>query len=560
LHPALLHRRHCFGCKEFASLGVAAAIPSFEHDRFARTASGSRGARSAIHHRMSQNRQTARPLVIAAVMASMAMVAIEATIVSTAMPQIATQLGGLNLYSWVFSSFLLTQTALTVVFGKLADLYGRKPAILAGIAIFLIGSVLAGFAWSMPAMIVFRLIQGVGAGAILPVALTVVGDLYPARERGKVQGYLASVWAVSAVLGPMVGGLLIRQFSWAWIFWINVPIGILAALLFILFLHEEKRHGRPAIDFAGAFFFTAAVAALMMTLTDAGHASNARVGIEIAVLVIASVCFVVQERRAADPMISFGLWSHRPIAASNVATLLAGMAMMGLTTFLPMYVQGVMHRTPVEAGLALTMMMIGWPSGATFTSRSFSRIGLRRLLMIGPVFIPLGALPFVLLGPQSSAIWAGVGSAVLGFGMGITSVSCLILIQEIVQPHERGSATASNLFSRNLGNTLGAAVFGAVQNYGLTHTDGLPPVHADQLKQLLSSVPGDFAMNNEIRLVLHHSLHLTFAAMFVIALGTVVAMLFMPKIEIGRAKETVGNVGADGASNAAKNAANQAFH
>jgi len=158
---------------------------------------------------MSQNRQTARPLVIAAVMASMAMVAIEATIVSTAMPQIATQLGGLNLYSWVFSSFLLTQTALTVVFGKLADLYGRKPAILAGIAIFLIGSVLAGFAWSMPAMIVFRLIQGVGAGAILPVALTVVGDLYPARERGKVQGYLASVWVVFVVLGLMVGGLLI---------------------------------------------------------------------------------------------------------------------------------------------------------------------------------------------------------------------------------------------------------------------------------------------------------------------------------------------------------------
>ncbi|WP_250436128.1 MDR family MFS transporter [Caballeronia sp. ATUFL_F2_KS9A] len=505
---------------------------------------------------MSQNSKTVRPLVIGAVMASMAMVAIEATIVSTAMPQIATQLGGLNLYSWVFSSFLLTQTALTVVFGKLADLYGRKPAILAGIAIFLIGSVLAGFAWSMPAMIVFRLIQGVGAGAILPVALTVVGDLYPARERGKVQGYLASVWAVSAVLGPMVGGLLIRQFSWAWIFWINVPIGILAALLFTLFLHEEKRHDRPAIDLAGAFFFTAAVAALMMALTDAGHASNARVGLEIGVFVLAIVCFVIQERRAADPMISFRLWSHRPIAASNVATVLAGMAMMGLTTFLPMYVQGVMHRTPVEAGLALTMMMIGWPSGATFTSRAFSRIGLRRLLMIGPVFIPLGALPFVLLGPQSSPVWAGVGSAVLGFGMGITSVSCLILIQEIVQPMERGSATASNLFSRNLGNTLGAAVFGAVQNYGLTHTAGLPPVHADQLKQLLSSVPGDFATNNEIRLVLHHSLHLTFTAMFVIALGTVISMLFMPKIDIGRAKGTVETVGAADA----KNAANQAFH
>src|SRR5215470_19228785 len=159
---------------------------------------------------MSNHPQTKRHLVIASVMASMAMVAIEATIVSTAMPQIVTQLGGLRLYSWVFSSFLLAQTAMTVVFGKLSDTYGRKPVMLVGIAIFLVGSVLAGFAWSMPALIAFRLIQGAGAGAVQPVALTIVADLYPARERGKVQGYLASVWAVSAVLGPVVGGLIIR--------------------------------------------------------------------------------------------------------------------------------------------------------------------------------------------------------------------------------------------------------------------------------------------------------------------------------------------------------------
>jgi EmrB/QacA subfamily drug resistance transporter len=500
---------------------------------------------------MSTQKKTVRPLVIAAVMASMAMVAIEATIVSTAMPQIATQLGGLTLYSWVFSSFLLTQTALTVVFGKLADLYGRKPAVLAGIVIFLIGSILAGFAWSMPAMIVFRLVQGVGAGAILPVALTVVGDLYPARERGKVQGYLASVWATCAVLGPMVGGLLIRQFSWSWIFWINIPIGILAGALFVLFLHEEKRTERPSIDFAGALLFTTAVASLMMALTDAGSENGERVGIEIAVLLVSIVLFVVQERRAADPMISFGLWSHRPIAASNAATLLAGMAMMGLTTFLPMYVQGVMHRSPVQAGLALTMMMIGWPSGATFTSRTFARIGLRRLLMIGPVFIPLGALPFVLLTPQSSPVWAGIGSAVLGFGMGITSVSCLILIQEIVKPMERGSATASNLFSRNLGNTLGAAVFGAVQNYGLLHAPNGNAVNADQLKQLLSAVPGNFTANADIAFALHHALHLTFTSMFVIALGAVIAMLFMPAIDLGHSKTTVEKV---------EGAANQAMH
>jgi MFS family permease len=161
---------------------------------------------------------TSRPLVIGAVMASMVMVAIEATIVSTAMPQIVAQLGGLRLYSWVFSSFLLTQTAMTVVFGKLSDIYGRKPIMLLGIAIFLVGSVLAGFAWSMPSMVVFRLIQGIGAGAVQPVGLTIVADLYPARERGKIQGYLASVWAVSAVLGPIIGGLILRDFSWAWVF------------------------------------------------------------------------------------------------------------------------------------------------------------------------------------------------------------------------------------------------------------------------------------------------------------------------------------------------------
>ena len=198
---------------------------------------------------MSQHPKTVRPLVIAAVMASMAMVAIEATIVSTAMPQIVTQLGGLHLYSWVFSSFLLAQTAMTVVFGKLADLYGRKPIVLIGIAIFLVGSVLAGFAWSMPAMIVFRLIQGIGAGAIQPVTLTIVGDLYPARERGKIQGYLASVWAIAAVVGPMAGGLLIRDLSWAWIFWINIPIGLASAAGFIAFLHEHERRERPSIDY-----------------------------------------------------------------------------------------------------------------------------------------------------------------------------------------------------------------------------------------------------------------------------------------------------------------------
>lgn len=482
---------------------------------------------------MSRNPQSSRHLVIAAVMASMAMVAIEATIVSTAMPQIVAQLGDLHLYSWVFSSFLLTQTAMTVVFGKLADLYGRKPVILAGIAIFLLGSVLAGFAWSMPAIIAFRLIQGVGAGAIQPVTLTVVADLYPARERGKVQGYLASVWAISAVVGPMVGGFIIHNLSWAWIFWMNVPIGLASAAGFIAFLRESERHARPSIDFGGAALFMATIAALMMALTYAGDDKAAQASLAGGVFVLCVLLFVWQERRAAEPMISFALWSRRPIAACNGATLLAGMILMGSTTFLPMYVQGVLHRSPVVAGLALTMMMVGWPTGATLAAKSFHRIGLRRMLIGGSTFIPLGATLLLFLSPGGSPLVAAFGSLIMGFGMGTSSVSSLMLIQEIVRMDERGSATASNLFSRNLGSTLGATLFGAVLNFGLSHSKGVAVVTSDQLKALLQNQAASLAASDTIRMVLHQSLHLTFISLFTIALFVVALLSFVPAISIG---------------------------
>ena len=204
---------------------------------------------------------THRTLVLAAVMAANFMIAIEATIVSTAMPQIVAQLGGLPFYSWVFAAFLLTQTATTVVFGKLSDLIGRKRVMLVGIAIFLFGSLLCGFAWSMPSLIVFRLAQGVGAGAVQPTAMTIVGDLYSAHERAKIQGWLASVWALSAVLGPLAGGLIIQHFSWAWIFWMNLPIGALAAAGFWAYLHEKRVRGGGRIDHLSAGIFTVAIAA-----------------------------------------------------------------------------------------------------------------------------------------------------------------------------------------------------------------------------------------------------------------------------------------------------------
>ncbi len=460
------------------------------------------------------------------------MIAIEATIVSTAMPQIAGQLGDLHLYSWVFSSFLLTQTATTVVFGKLADLYGRKPVLLVGIAVFLLGTVLCGLSWSMPSLIVFRLIQGVGAGAIQPVCLTVVGDLYSVEERGKIQGYLASVWGISSVLGPLAGGLIIQHLSWAWIFWLNLPIGLLASAGFVLFLHESVARVKQGVDVAGAALFTVAVASLMAALTEAGTSDHAVAAVAAGVCAVSTALFVMQERRARDPMMNFGLWARRPIATANAATLLSGMTVIGLTTFLPMYVQGVLNQSALVAGFTLTVMVLGWPIGATLAARNFARFGLRATLLFGAALLPVGALAFLFMQPGVSPAVAGLGSTVMGFGMGFLSTSAIVIIQDSVGWGERGSATASNIFSRNLGSTLGATALGAVLNISLAHRGtGAAAVHFDQIRQLLDHARTG-AGDDAIRAALGQSLHLTFWAVFLIAASTLVLATFVPSVTV----------------------------
>lgn len=472
---------------------------------------------------------THRTLVLAAVMAANFMIAIEATIVSTAMPQIVGQLGGLPLYSWVFSAFLLTQTATTVVFGKLSDLIGRKTVMLVGIAIFLLGSILCGFAWSMPSLIVFRLVQGVGAGAVQPTAMTIVGDLYAVHERAKIQGWLASVWALSAVIGPLAGGLIIQHFSWAWIFWINLPIGALATAGFCVYLHENSVRGRGKIDHLSAGYFTVAIAAIMADLTALSTSGELEIGLTTSVAGLAVVLFFLQERRSPEPMISLDLWGRRPIAASNVASLLSGMVMMGLTSFLPVFVQGVMQKSALIGGFALSAMVLGWPIASTVGVRvGFKRFGVRGVLRAGGALVPLGSLVFVFLNQDSSPLVAGLGSLVVGLGMGASSAASIILIQEIVSWSERGSVTASYLFARSLGSTFGATMFGAVLNLGLLRS-GHVSVSSDQLRQLLERGP-DAGGDPGLRAALEQSLHLTFVSMFVIALFVAAAAALVPKV------------------------------
>jgi len=463
----------------------------------------------------SDKGRTRRPLVVASIMLATFMNAIEATIVATAMPHIVGELGGFLYYSWVFSAFLLAQTTTNVIYGKLADIFGRKPILIGGMLLFLLGSLLCGVASTMFLLIGFRLLQGLGAGAIQPVTTTIVGDLYTLEERPRVQGILSGVWAMSAVIGPLAGALIVDHLPWAWIFWVNLPIGVVSIAGFSLFLHETVSYRGRRIDYLGAALFCVAVVSLLVILTGVPPSILAPLG---AVFLLSAALFLWQETRAPEPMISLGLWSRRLIATSNTATLLAGMALIGLTTVLPLYVQGVLGRSPVVAGFTLTMLVLGWPLAVTLSGRLFRAFGIRNTLRGGSVAFPLGGALLVMLTPQSHPVLAGLASFVMGVGMGLSSVTCIILIQEGVEWSMRGSATASNIFARSLGTTLGATVLGAVLNFGIarfSEGDVGQRLHGMLERPFgLAEVAGDPGAQN----VLAEALHLTYLGVLVVAL------------------------------------------
>ncbi|SDR52964.1 drug resistance transporter, EmrB/QacA subfamily [Rhizobiales bacterium GAS191] len=486
----------------------------------------------------SPKARTRRPLVVASIMLATFTGAIEATIVATAMPRIVGELGGFAYYSWVFSAFLLAQTTTTVVYGKLSDMYGRKPMLIGGILLFLFGSLLCGFANSMGALVLFRLLQGLGAGAIQPVTMTVVGDLYTLEERGKVQGLLASVWASSAVIGPLAGAVIVDNLSWAWIFWVNIPFGLIAIAGFMLFLHETIEPRERSIDYLGVVLFSIATVSLLTLLTETSAPLRVTVGLACIVLA-AGFLFLWQERRAAEPMISLELWSRRLIATCNGASLVAGMTLIGLTTILPLYVQGVLGRSPIVAGFTLTSLVIGWPLAVSLSSRFFRIFGIRRTLRAGSVMFPLGATCLMLLTPHSHPGLAAVGAFMMGFGMGLSSVTCIILIQDSVEWSMRGSATASFMFARSLGSTLGATVLGAILNIGIARF--ATGETAGRVHEVLDRPAGlaDAAHDLLVHDVLAKALHLTYWGVLAMAVLAFVTCWLIPIDRVMRKPATV---------------------
>ncbi|WP_432524931.1 MDR family MFS transporter [Kineococcus sp. SYSU DK006] len=411
--------------------------------------------------------------VLIAVMLSTALVAIDSTIIATAVPSIVRSIGGFAQFPWLFSIYLLAQAVTVPVYGKLADVFGRKPVMLVGIGLFLVGSILCGLAWDMGALIAFRALQGVGAGAVQPMSMTIVGDLYSLAERARVQGYIASVWAVSSVVGPTLGGVFSEYVSWRWIFLVNVPLCLLAGAMIWRRFEEDVQRSRPRIDYAGAVVLTTALTLLVLGLLEGGQAWAWASPQGVAVLaagVLLLAVFVAVERRAADPVVPLALLRHRLIVTTSLVSAFVGAVLLGLTSYVPTYVQEALGTGPLVAGFALAALTLGWPISASQAGRLYLRIGIRATALLGSLVVVASSAALLLLDRSSSVVQVGATCFAIGLGMGLTAAPTLIAAQAAVGWQQRGVVTATNMFFRSLGSAVGVAAFGAVVNATLGAT------------------------------------------------------------------------------------------
>lgn len=417
--------------------------------------------------------------ILLSLMLATGLVALDATIIATASATIATELGAFEQVPWLFSSYLLAQAVSTPLAGRLSDILGRKKLILAGVGLFLVGSVLCGAAWSMGALIAGRVLQGLGAGTVMPVSQTIAADIYTLEERAKVQGYLASVWAVSSVVGPTLGGVFSEFLSWQWIFWINIPLCLVAAWVIARRYHEPAHDDeRDPIDYLGALLLTASSSLLLLGLLEGGSAwgwaSVPSITI-FALSAVAGVGFVQRALRARHPIVDLRLLRRRVIGAASAISLVVGVVVLGLSTYVPIYVQGVLGYGPLIAGFALAAMMVGWPLAASNSGRLYLRLGFRLTAIIGASLVALGAATTLTFDDETPLIVVATAPFSVGLGMGLTAVPTLIAAQASVGRAIRGSVTGVNTFARSLGSAVGVAVCGALVNaHAHVGPDGTP--------------------------------------------------------------------------------------
>jgi EmrB/QacA subfamily drug resistance transporter len=464
----------------------------------------------------------------AALMASFVS-AVEVTIVATAMPTIVGALGDFALFSWVFTAYLLTQGVTVPIYGRLCDFYGRKRILYFGILFFVIGSVLCGLAWNMVSLVAFRVVQGFGGGSLATVSQTIVSDLYPPPERAKVQGYISTTFATSALIGPVLGAFIVAHLSWHWVFWINVPLCFLTVVMLAVTFRENVELRSHQIDYLGSALMAIATGMLMYALSRAASLSRTAIALLLLGSGIAGILLLIQEQRAREPMLPLEIWRNRMVVYGNCASASLGAAQMAITAFLPAFIQGVLGESAFLAGLALTAMSVAWPTGGFIAGRSLLTISYRKSSSLGALVLITGSVMLSLLEPGLGAHWA-IGSAfVVGLGMGLTNMGFFVGIQSSVDWHQRGVVTSSFNYSRIIGQSLGAAVFGGIVNAALAERAGgssdvgsrlLEPA----LRQAMS--PAELApLMEAFGGALHHIYQIT----VVLALLTLVWALALPR-------------------------------
>lgn len=407
-------------------------------------------------------------LIVGAMLISTFMAAVEVTVISTAMPTIVGQLGGFDLFTWAFGVYLLGQAVTTPIYGRLADQYGRKRVYIGSVAVFLLGSLLCGFAWSMASLIAFRAVQGLGGGGLIPLAATIISDVSSPADRPRALGYVSGIWGISAIIGPLLGSFFVGTLGWPFVFWVNLPIGLLTVVLVARFLDEPASTRQHApIDVTGATLLALGVGAVMAVLVQHELFSLAALAVLLALGIAALAGFARREQRSATPILPLHLWGRPLILAANLSGLMCGALMIGATAFLPSWIQGVLGRSALVSGFMLGVLTLSWTTASMSLSRVLNRLAYRPIALAGALALLTGAAALLLLRPGQDAAWVVVACALLGVGLGLHSLVFNVVVQSSVAQHDRGRATSLFYFCRMIGQAVGAAAFGGVLNAGL---------------------------------------------------------------------------------------------